>query len=164
MLCLLEQNKNEEAAKTYNKLEKLAPLSAGTLVQMSYYLMLTEQHQKAEYLIQKAIQQEPENHLFKTKLAQFFLEIGNYEKAVKVLEDILSDLPDNRYAKKLLLEALLISNRKRMPGNRLMPCRKRKKKTLIFNFLKGSTSSTILNTMLHYHNFKKYWSRSRIIL
>jgi len=111
LLCFLGQNKNDDAKKIYAKLEALENLTPDTLRRISKYWLLIGNPKKAKIFIQKTIQLAPANYQLKTELAQFLIETNDYEEGIKLLQKLLLIAPDNRYVKKILIEALLLSNK-----------------------------------------------------
>ena len=146
-LCLFGQGKTVEAEKTFETLTASNPQSADILLQMSNYLSLRGNKQQAELLIHKAIDLAPGDISLHIKLANFFIEAEKYAQAATALQHFLQLSPENRYAKKMLIDVLLLSNRDAEAKELLENLSETEGKDVEFNFLKGKY---FLKTLAHH--------------
>ncbi len=85
----------EKAALLFKELYKKSP-------RYSYYrfyynsLIKIKNYQEAEKLCKKQIKHNPENYRFKIDLAYVYMVDGNKKKADKIINKIITNLPDNR--------------------------------------------------------------------
>jgi tetratricopeptide (TPR) repeat protein len=136
-LCLFAQGKTGEAEKTFATLSASNPQSADILLQMSNYLALQGNDQQAELLLHKAIDLAPGDIALHIKLANFFIESEKFAQAATALKNLLQISPDHRYAKKMLIDVMLLSNRDAEAKEILDSLSETEAKDVEFNFLKG---------------------------
>lgn len=146
-LCFLEQNKIDEAKKTYHQLECLEPKTSDTLLQMSYYWVSKSNPQKAEKFIKKALNQDPNNYHLHIEFAKHLIGTSNYKKAIVILQNFLQKSPNNTYIKKMLIETMLMSNLTSDAWGLLNNLSEVEKHDLDFNLLKGKL---YLNDLKYY--------------
>ncbi len=107
----LAQNETGEAYKTYQMVADLAPGTADVLLQMYHFWNLQGDTAQAGELLGKAVALEPENLSLHMELAEFYFETHQYEKCNRALENLMPNLPEDRYAKELMVESLMAQGR-----------------------------------------------------
>ena len=108
--CSLAQGKIVEADHAYNIVLALKPKSPEILLQMGNYWKLKGDLKKAEaYLLQSANADKGDLGL-RQMLAEFYFDNRQYEKARKLTEELLAQMPKNLSLKKYLFKVLLAQN------------------------------------------------------
>ncbi|RJQ23919.1 tetratricopeptide repeat protein [Candidatus Parcubacteria bacterium] len=110
-ICLLAEDKTSEAEDIFKLLQEMQPESSDIYIQMSNYWRLKNDFNKAEENISKAIEEDPTNMQLRIKMVELYIDIEDYQRAINFLKIFLKEMPENRLAKKMLIETFLIFNK-----------------------------------------------------
>jgi tetratricopeptide (TPR) repeat protein len=92
-VLLYGQDKINEAEKFFHKLEAQHPESPEILLQMGNYRLLTDNRKKADLFLQKAIEQAPDEPSLRIKLAELYLDSGQFSQAAEIFKHLLEYTP-----------------------------------------------------------------------
>lgn len=93
--------RQEQPAATAAELEEKAkanPKDAGILLELAQAYQRENNAQKAVETYEKAVSLDPGRDDLKNRLAGSYISVGQYDRAVKILEEVLSKNPDNKEA------------------------------------------------------------------
>lgn len=102
-------HKIKESEKFYQDLERRHPESPEILLQMGNYWLLTEDRKRADIFLKKAIDLAPDDPGLQIKLAELYLDSGQFSQAASIFKQLLDNNPGERFYKKMLFESLLLS-------------------------------------------------------
>lgn len=77
---------------------KASPQDVGILVELAQAYQRENNAQKAVETYEKAVSLDPGRDDLKNRLAGSYISVGQYDRAVKILEEVLSKNPDNKEA------------------------------------------------------------------
>ncbi|TNE74791.1 MAG: tetratricopeptide repeat protein [Gammaproteobacteria bacterium] len=103
------QLKDPEGAKSV--LEDLddSDSNPATLALAGIAALSTGDQDTGEALIQKSLQQNPDNHELRIRYARYLIEIGRFDDAIKNANTVKEAAPDNESARAVLIQAYLRS-------------------------------------------------------
>ena len=107
--CLISQDKDKESYEVYKKLENIESLEPGMLASLGRYWFIRGDREKAQEFLEKAVKNAADDVEMRVRLARFFMECGNYEKAASIFSEIFTGDPENSFARKMLIELRLLS-------------------------------------------------------
>ena len=90
---LKEKGDLDAALEMYSHCLDIHPQSAVTLYELAKFYMFLGQAQKGEQALVDATELEPSNYWYKETLAAYYQNKGENEKAIKVVEDMVSQFP-----------------------------------------------------------------------
>ncbi|MCK5097704.1 MAG: tetratricopeptide repeat protein [Desulfobacteraceae bacterium] len=106
-LCLKASKNDREAANIIAKVEKEEITEPFNLLLLSDYYFLSNKFMKAETCILDAVKRHPDSQILNIRLAQFYLQTGMKEKALKTLHLLEESYPDNVRFKLMLADFYL---------------------------------------------------------
>ena len=110
---LTEEGKYEAALKVIDKAETIDPNDINLLLMRSDCLLLTDKHQQAVDMLQKALEKssKDEKDLYHLEIADVYFEWDNLEKAFDHIVEALKANPTNEYALNRIWYLTEVTNR-----------------------------------------------------
>lgn len=109
-ICRLSQKKNDLAEKNYRIVEARSPTTLDVLLEMATYWKVADNFGEAEAILLKSETLYPKNLTIKKAIAEFYFGHRKYERASKIVEEVLAQTPENLSVRKLKIDILLCSD------------------------------------------------------
>jgi len=152
--CCLAKGKTAEADSLYEIAASVESNGPDAFVELGNYCGIRGNLENAEKHLLHAVYIEPENLAYQEKLAEFYSETDQYDKALEILNQISGKSPGNLTAKKAIAEIFLIQGKLNQAGSVLEELSENAKMDVEVNLLKGKYYMLNLQTVHAVSNFQ----------
>ncbi|MCE1248497.1 MAG: tetratricopeptide repeat protein [Firmicutes bacterium] len=100
--ALMQQGKYDDAAKKFREYNTIDPNNEEGYVLLSRALMAGDHKDEAYYFLEKGLKKFPKNMKMKQEMGNFYVSMGQNEKAKPILAEVLKENPKNAIAQTLM--------------------------------------------------------------